>query len=350
MSDVRAVLNRVYTADMPDLRDIEYLLSLEDADQIDELYKFADNVRREQVGDGVLLRGIVEFSNYCRNTCAYCGLNKYNKQIRRYRMAHDEIMACLDKIVSCNTKTVVLQSGEEDELDAAWLQDLLFKIKDKHDIAVTLSLGERSDQEFEMWRNAGADRYLLKIETSDKQLYEKLHPEMSFDRRVECLRKLGSMGYQLGSGCMVGLKGQTTASLARDVQFFVREKIAMIGIGPFIPHSQTECANHACGDVELVCKMTAVTRIATKNTHMPATTALGSLGNGDMRLKALACGANVLMPNFTPVEYKKLYEIYPGKRCVNEPTGACSGCMEKMVKSIGRYVDWARGDTLKSYN
>ena len=350
MSRLDDILNRLYRAEVPDRADIIALLSLEDPAQIERLIEFADDVRKEHVGDGVLLRGIVEFSNHCNNNCAYCGLKKDNESLARYRLTADEILGCIESIYNSGIRTVVLQAGEEDSCDAAWLADVVKAIKQRFDMAITLSVGERSYEDYKLWREAGADRYLLKIETTDKHLYSTLHPEMSFDNRVECLKILKSLGYQTGSGCMVGLAGQTVETLADDILYFAREKFDMLGIGPFIPHQDTPLKDAAAGKLEMVFKMLAVTRIVTKDTHMPATTAVGSIGGGDKRTKALASGANVMMPNYTPQPYKKLYEIYPGKRCIDEPSGACANCMEGLANSIGRHIDYSRGDSLKIVN
>jgi biotin synthase len=213
-------------------------------------------------------------------------------------------------------------------------------------MAVTLSVGERARQDYKLWSQKGADRYLLKIETTDKVLYESLHPGMSFDNRINCLRDLKDLGYQTGSGIIIGLKGQTFVSIARDILFFKDWDLDMIGIGPFIPHQATELGGELPGSAELTIKTVALTRIVTKNALLPATTALGSLGK-DFRVDALKAGANVLMPNFTPLRYRKLYEIYPGKKCIDEPVGACPSCMETLARSIGRRIDYSKGDSFK---
>jgi len=326
ISDLADILKRVYLADLPGEKDIEFLLDLKDPAHCQMLYDYADNVRKKHVGEGILLRGIVEFSNYCRNNCLYCGLNNKNKNIRRYRLSQQQVVECVEQMAGAGIKTVVLQSGEEDDLDPVWLKQLIEKIKTRFDIAVTLSVGQRDISDYRLWRNAGADRFLLKIESSDKELYSTLHPEMKFDERVNCSRQLRSLGFQTGSGCIVGLRGQTTQILARDILFFAREDFDMIGIGPFIPHHETELAGDKTGNLSMVLKMIAVTRMDKKNAHLPATTALGSIGDGDPRLDALKVGANVLMPNYTPVEYKKLYslllklvntgELKNGKTCI----------------------------------
>jgi len=346
MFNIETMLKRVYESRIPERGDLERLLSADDEDETRTIYGFADEVRRTFMGDGILVRGIVEFSNVCRNTCHYCGLNRNNRALERFRLKKDEILMSVRDMAQRGIKTVVLQSGEDDELDPEWLQDIIREIKDEFGIAVTLSAGERTRREYEIWREAGADRYLLKIETSDKVLYESLHEGMSFENRLRCLRDLRDLGYQTGSGIIVGLRGQKIASLADDILFFKEHDFDMIGIGPFIPHAKTPLAADCHGDANMTLKMIALTRIVTKDAHIPATTALGSLEK-DFRIDALKAGANVLMPNFTPKDYKKLYEIYPGKRCVGESGDLCVSCVEAMVDSIGRTINYGRGDSLK---
>lgn len=318
-------------------------------EQMHILFERADAVRRTHVGDGILLRGIIEFSSYCRNECRYCGLTKKNR-LPRYRMTLDEILAAVDTIFRADIRTVVLQSGEDDAVSAAWLASVVSAIHTTYPtMAITLSVGERPRYDYALWRSAGADRYLLKIETSDPAIYESLHPNMSFQNRLRCLRDLKELGYQTGSGVIVGLPGQTTESLSRDVLFFRELDLEMIGIGPLIPHPSTDLAALPIGDVEHVLTMIAVTRLVMKQVHLPATTALGSAG-GDRRIDGLRVGANVLMPNFTPAPYRTQYEIYPNKRCVTEAVGSCSSCMDGMAASVGRYIDHGRGDSIREYD
>jgi len=293
------------------------------------------------------LRGIIEFSSYCRNACGYCGLSRTNTRLQRYRLTEAEILAVAENIAKAGVKTIVLQSGEEDNLDADWLGQIIEAIQGRFDVAITLSVGERSRAEYASWKRAGADRYLLKIETSDRELYEDLHPGMSFENRMRCLRDLAELGYQTGTGDLVGLKGQTIESLAEDILLFKQGDFDMLSVSPFIPHGQTPLAGEPAGDLRMTLKMTALTRIVSRNAHLPATTALGSLHGRDERPKALAAGANVLMPNFTPAPYRRQYEIYPNKRCVDENAGACPACMAGMVMALGRWVDYGRGDSLK---
>jgi len=343
-----AFLERIYAAEKPELADIEAVLRMEDPEELGTLFGFAEAVRRQFVGDGVLLRGIIEFSNVCRNTCLYCGLNRGNRRLQRYRLTREQILASAEKVRAAGIRTVVLQSGEEDDLDADWLREIMGQIKSSLELAVTLCVGERSRAEYQLWRAAGADRYLLKIETSDADLHEQLHPGMSFANRRRCLQDLAELGYQTGSGNLVGLRGQTVTHLARDIQFFKEGNFDMISVGPFIPHPQTPLAQEPAGDLWMTLKMTALARIVSRNAHIPATTAIGSLHGRDERPRALAAGANVLMPNFTPAPYRRHYEIYPNKRCVSENVAACPACMEQMVAGIGRWVDYSRGDSLKN--
>jgi len=345
-ADLDILLQQVYEDDQPTVEDLAALLAVEDEEQMQAIFTFADDVRRQHMGDGILLRGLVEFSSHCRNTCAYCGLNRNNTHVQRYRLSSDELLGCAALIASHGIKTIVLQSGEDNGLDANWLAEMITEVKARHDMAVTLCVGERSTEEYALWRQAGADRYLLKIETSDEELYGSLHPGMSFWNRLRCLDDLRMLGYQVGSGCLVGLKGQTLASLARDIVFFAERRLDMTGIGVFIPHAMTAMHDQPHGNVALTLKVVALTRIAVKDAHMPATTALGSISLEDARIAALQAGANVLMPNYTPLPYRRLYDIYPGKRCLAETCG-CDSYSDSMMKTIGRAIDYSRGDSLR---
>lgn len=341
------VLERIYAAEAPQRADIEAALRATDEHDLALLFEFADRLRREFVGDGILLRGIIEFSNVCRNSCLYCGLNRCNRQLTRYRLTRDEILASVGSIHEAGIKTVVLQSGEEDDLDADWLAGIIETIRSRFDAVVTLCVGERDRREYRRFRQAGADRYLLKIETSDPALYADLHPGMSFENRMRCLHDLVELGYQTGTGNLVGLPGQGIESLAGDILFFGRGDFDMLSVSPFIPHPQTALADEPAGDLAMTLKVAALTRIVSRDAHLPATTAIGSLHGRDERPRALAAGANVLMPNFTPAPYRQHYEIYPGKRCAREAAAACPPCMERMAAALGRRIDYSRGDSLK---
>ena len=346
MSKLSKLLNRIYAATLPKPEDLGQVLSLSGQKELNELFYFADSVRKKFCGDGIILRGIIEFSSFCVRECFYCGLNKNNLKLERYRMNKDELFKAVEYLVSRNIETVVLQSGEDKGLDVFWLKDIISEIKSRFDIDITLSVGERSVDDYKIWKQAGADRYLLKIETFDGNLYSSMHPQMEFIQRLDCLDILRKLGYQVGTGNIIGLPGQTLKTIAQDIIFFKQGDFDMIGIGPFIPHQDTQFAGQPKGDVWLCLKTIALARIVTKNAHIPATTALGSLDK-DYRLDGLKCGANVLMPNFTPQPYRRLYEIYPQKKCVDEPVGACNFCMDGLAKSLGRFIDYSKADSLK---
>jgi biotin synthase len=340
-------LNNLEREGIPDVGDLEYFLGASDSETVAMLYSRADSVRKRCIGDGIYLRGLIEFSSFCRNRCHYCGLSRGNSRLSRYRMTAEEVLEAVQNVVSCGISTVVLQSGEDEGIDPAWMRDLIVEIKNRHDVALTLSLGEWHSEAYAMWKEAGADRYLLKIETTDSRLYDALHPGMSWQKRLKCLRALRDLRYEVGSGIIVGLKGQTLRSLAGDIQFFKRESLDMIGIGPFIPHPSTELCDEPPGEAEMTLRMVALTRIVTKTANIPATTAIASL-ESDFRSQALQCGANVVMPIFTPVQHKRSYEIYPDRKCAGEDGSCCAECLESLAESIGRHIDRSRGDRKKA--
>lgn len=326
-------------------RDLEYLLAAESPDELDALYREASRIRDERCGARMVLRGLIEFSSCCKNDCQYCGLNRTNKNAERYRLTKDEILESAALVHKAGIRTVVLQSGEDD-CDAEWLADIVREIKNRYDMAITLSVGERPREDYALWKEAGADRFLMRVESSDSDLYASLHRGRTLDTRLRALDDLQSLGYQTGSGIMVGPPGQTLAHIARDILFFASRDFDMIGIGPFIPHPDTPFRDERAGTVALTLKTVALTRIVTGNAWLPATTALGSLDR-DYRVDALRAGANVVMPNFSPVSVKRKYEIYPGKRCISEHTGACAGCMGRLAQQAGLALDYARADSLK---
>ena len=307
----------------------------------DWLFKEADKVRRENVGDEVHLRGLIEFSNICKRQCKYCGLQSGNKQIERYRILKDEILVYVQNAVNMGYKTIVLQSGEDEFYDTDKMFEIIREIK-KYDVALTLSIGEKSYDEYKAFKDAGADRYLLRIETTDQNLYKEMHPNASYENRVRCLQDLKSLGFETGTGCLVGLPNQTIESLADDILFFKELDADMVGIGPFIPHEQTPLADAKTGDFWLALKVMALTRINLPNINIPATTAMETL-NPNGRIIALNSGANVVMPNVTSKEYRAEYEIYPGKICINENPEQCRGCIEGKIKAIGRTISSTKG-------
>ena len=319
----------------------ELINFLSDSSKNDWIFKEADRVRRENVGDEVHLRGLIEFSNICKRQCKYCGLRSPNKEVERYRILKDEILTYVKNAVNLGYRTIVLQSGEDEYYDTDKMVEIIKEIK-KFDIALTLSIGEKTYDEYKAFKDAGADRYLLRIETTDKVLYQDMHPNASYVNRKKCLYNLKSLGYETGTGCLVGLPNQTIESLADDILFFKELDADMVGIGPFIPHEQTPLKDTPIGDFWLALKVMALTRINLPNINIPATTAMETL-NSNGRIIALQSGANVVMPNVTSTEYRAKYEIYPGKICINDKPEQCRGCIEGKIKSIGRFISSGKG-------
>jgi len=348
--NLKSVLESVYDGQSPTKADLEHLLAHNDRDSARQMVRLADKIRSRYVGDGIVLRGIVEFSNVCENTCAYCGLNRYNRNLPRYRMTREEILQSVNDIAEVGIKTVVLQSGEDICLNPFWLARVIEDIKDEFNMAVTLSVGERGTEEYRLWRQAGADRYLLKIETTNPALYGFLHPGMRLENRLRCLSDLKSLGFETGSGSIVGLKNQTCADLAKDMLFFKKEDFDMLAIGPFIPHPHTPLADEPQGDLGLTLRMLSMTRILTMDAHLPATKALGVAGSSDAVVLALAAGANVVMLNFTPPAYKKFYEIYPGRESSASSPDRTIRELENIANRLGRNVSYSRANSLKDRN
>ncbi len=311
---------------------------LADADPAAEaaLAAAADRVRAAFVGAGVHLRGLIEFSNICRQSCMYCGLRRDNAAVHRYRLTPAEILALAEKARDYGYRTVVLQSGEDAWFTADRLAALLRRIK-ALGLVITLSIGERSREEYQMLRAAGADRFLLRIETTDAQLYARLHPGMSFAHRLQCLQELRSLGYEVGTGCLVGLPGQSIESIARDILFFQELDADMVGIGPLIPNGDTPLADAAPGDFHLTRRVVALLRLLLPEANIPATTAMETL-QPDARRIILQSGANVVMPNVTEGDYRRWYALYPGKICVKDTPEDCRGCLEAKIQSIGRSI------------
>ncbi len=336
-----------------------------DEKRLEPLWKKADTLRHQHVGDQVHLRGLIEISNHCTRQCTYCGLRAGNADLQRYRMTETEIMDCVEKAVAFGYGTVVMQAGEDYGLTRDYLTTIIRRIKESTPLAVTLSMGERPLDDLEAWRHAGADRYLLRFETSNKDLYERIHPSrpgQQYDR-LEMLQRIGELGYEVGSGVMIGIPGQTYESLAADICLFRSLDLDMIGVGPFIAHPGTplglELTKQPNGtridtqdqvpDTELMAyKVIALTRLVCPQANIPSTTALATINTATGRELGLSRGANVVMPNLTPVKYRELYEIYPGKACINETAQQCQRCLRGRIASIGRTVGTGRGDRARS--
>jgi len=301
-----------------------------------KLFSLADSIRAREKGDKVYLRGIIEFSNYCRRNCLYCGLRRDNTKLSRYRMSPGEIIKRAKEIAALGIKTVVLQSGEDPYYRLKDLTGIFSRVKELG-VYVTLSIGELSAGAYRELKKAGADRYLLRHETANRKLYEVLHPDGSFFNRVRCLYVLKDLGYEVGAGNMVGLPGQTDDMLWEDLLFMEKLQPEMVGIGPFIPHPDTPLAKEKGGTLEQTLTMIALTRIILPKANIPATTALGTI-HPEGRELGLKVGANVVMPNMTPQPYRPLYQLYPGKICVNEDPDACLPCLKRRIEGIGRTI------------
>lgn len=327
---------------------VEWLVPLLEAQGEDErrLLHTADEVRAKTMGGVVHLRGLIEFSNYCMRNCRYCGLRRDNHKIERYRLAPEELVEVARKAEQIGYKTVVLQSGEDISFSRETLAGIIRAIKAGTGLAITLSVGERDRNTYQEWKRAGADRYLLRIETTDESLFYRLHPDANLAERMECLVMLKELGYQLGSGIMVGLPGQDAASVARDVIWMHRLRVEMLGIGPFIPHPETPLKEQSGGTLDEALRLVAVLRLVFPYAHIPATTAMGSL-DPHGREKALKAGANVMMPNITPTLVRPLYELYPNKICLSEDADGCFACVSSRIISLDRTVGTDSGHVIR---
>ncbi|OFI05862.1 biotin synthase [Clostridium acetireducens DSM 10703] len=317
------LIDNIVNGYKPNLEEVKGILD-SSKDETEYLFNAADNIKKEIYGNEIHLRGIIEFSNYCRCLCEYCGLNGENNGITRYRMELDEIIENAKEAIDAGYKTIVLQSGEDLWYTKDKITYLIKEIKKLGDIAITLSVGERHYEEYKAWREAGADRFLIKHETADEKLYNKLHPHSSLKNRVQALKWLRELGYEAGSGFMIGLPYQTTEIIAKDILLLKELGVAMAGIGPFIPHPLTKLGNFQEGSILMTLKAVALSRIIIKKINLPATTALGVLagnkvvGDGESDFinpnLPFKSGANVLMKKVEPYKYRALYDIYPKKQ------------------------------------
>lgn len=311
------------------------------------LYAAADAARAKHVGDDVHLRGIIEFSNVCKNNCWYCGIRYDNDHLERYRMPEDEIVETAKNAQRWGCGTVVLQSGEDPSYTVDALARLLRRIKDETALAVTLSVGVRARAELAALREAGCDRYLLRFETTSNALFSAMHPDESFEHRAQCLADLRELGFQVGSGFMIGLPGSTPEMIANDILFATRLRLDMIGCGPFLSHPDTPLAEKPLlDDRGVYYKTIALLRLLNPSAHIPATTAFDAL-EPDGRNLVLQRGANVFMPNVTPGKYRRLYQLYPNKPCVDEEGAACAICVRGRLAQLGRPAATGPGHSVR---
>lgn len=342
MSQEKAIVERL--RDRRDLtpEELHVLLTAEDCRTLKETAReVADGV----YGKRIFIRGLIEISNHCKNDCLYCGIRRSQAGVKRYRLSEEEILSACEKGYRLGFRTFVMQGGEDGWFDDERTERIVRSIREKYsDCAITLSLGERSRESYQRLYDAGANRYLLRHETADKGHYESLHPkEMSYDHRMRCLQDLKEIGYQVGCGFMVGSPGQSEATLYEDLQFIRRFEPQMVGIGPFIAAQGTPFEKEANGSVERTVRLLAIIRLLQPRVLLPATTALGTLDPLG-REKGILAGANVVMPNLSPVEHRKDYSLYDNKICTGDEAAECRNCTEYKMRAIGYETVVDRGD------
>ncbi|HJC30567.1 MAG TPA: [FeFe] hydrogenase H-cluster radical SAM maturase HydE [Candidatus Anaerobutyricum faecale] len=333
------------------LSEEEFVLLLQqsgDAAVRETLRREALALCRNYYGNQVYIRGLIEFTNYCKNNCYYCGIRRDNPHVRRYRLSTEEILSCCREGYGLGYRTFVLQGGEDPYFTDERMTELIRQIREEYpDCAITLSIGEREKDSYRKFREAGADRYLLRHETADAAHYRSLHPEgMNFSHRIQCLYDLKALGYQVGAGFMVGSPGQKLEHMAKDLLFLQKLQPEMVGIGPFIPHHDTRYAKEQAGSVEMTLFLLSVIRILLPKVLLPATTALGTMDPVG-REKGLLAGANVIMPNLSPEKNRKDYSLYDNKICTGEEAAQSIASLRKRVESVGCQVVTDRGDAVR---
>ncbi len=345
MSELLSLIDKLERTHSLSLAEYEALLTQREEGAAAQLRDRAVRVRKAVYGNTVFTRGLIEISSWCKNDCLYCGIRHSNRLAQRYRLSPEDILTCCREGWALGFRTFVLQGGEDPWFTDERLCPLLGQIKAEFpDCAVTLSLGERSRESYQRLYDAGADRYLLRHETADKAHYESLHPaDLSWDNRMNCLHTLKEIGYQVGCGFMVGSPGQTEKELAKDLKFVETFRPDMCGIGPFIPHHDTPFGDQPGGSVELTCYLLSILRLIQPNLLLPATTALGTLDPLG-REKGIQAGANVVMPNLSPVSVRKKYMLYDNKICTGEESAQCRGCLNARMAGIGYELVTDRGD------
>ena len=327
------------------MEEYETLIANYSVETLDYAAKLAVEERKKVYGNTVYIRGLIEVSNFCKNDCLYCGIRRSNKNCDRYRLDKDDILECAAEGYDLGFRTFVMQGGEDAKFTDAFLVDIIKSLKTLYpDCAITLSLGERSKDSYKALKEAGADRYLLRHETADKEHYEKLHPsDMSFEKRMECLENLKKLGFQVGCGFMVGSPYQTVKTLAKDLKFIEEFKPAMCGIGPFLTHCDTPFNNMPSGSFELTLYLLSIIRLIDPTLLLPATTALGTIRK-DGREKGILAGANVIMPNLSPISVRKKYLLYDNKACTGDEAAESVNNLKRSMESIGYQVTVNRGD------
>ena len=345
---MKHLIDKLYNTSNLNNDELKILIENITDEDMEHLRKKARQKADEIYGKQVFVRGLIEFTNYCKNDCYYCGIRASNKCAERYRLNKEDILNCCEQGHTLGFRTFVLQGGEDLHYSDDEMCNIISSVKSAYpDCALTLSVGERSYNTYKRWFDCGADRYLLRHETADKEHYQKLHPEkMSFDNRMKCLENLKEIGYQTGCGFMVGSPYQTTECLIKDLRFIKEFQPAMVGIGPYLSHNQTPFANEKNGEVRLTLVLLSIIRLLLPEVLLPATTALGTAA-GDGRERGILAGANVVMPNLSPVKVRKKYSLYDNKICTGEEAAECKFCLTNRVKSIGYEIVSSRGDNIK---
>lgn len=345
MKDIKAIVDDISKRQDIELQELQAILQSEDIDGIKYLRDKAAEKSKSIYGNKVFIRGLIEFTNYCKNDCYYCGIRHGNHKAQRYRLSDEQIFECCDTGYELGFRTFVLQGGEDPYYTDDKVCLIVNEIKTRHpDCAVTLSIGEKTKESYQKFFDAGADRYLLRHETADEGHYRKLHPvEMSLENRKQCLRDLKDIGYQVGCGFMVGSPGQTTETLYEDLRFIKDLQPHMTGIGPFISQKDTPFANEPSGTMEMTLRLLSIIRLIHPHVLLPATTALGTI-HPQGREMGILSGANVVMPNLSPVDVRDKYKLYDNKICTGDEAAECRHCMSNRMKSIGYEVVVSRGD------
>ena len=348
MTDIKVISEKLCTTGDITRDEIIYLLENRTPGIQKTLAEKASARAREYYGNKVFVRGLIEFTNYCRNDCYYCGIRCGNKNAQRYRLSIDEIVECASYGYGLGFRTIVLQGGEDQFFTDDKMTEIIRAIKREHpDCAVTLSIGEKSYETYKAFFDAGADRYLLRHETADFGHYAKLHPaNLSAENRQRCLFDLKKIGFQTGAGFMVGSPYQTNENIADDLLFLKKLDPEMVGIGPFIPHKDTVFADRKAGELDLVLYLLSIIRLMLPTVLLPATTALGTIDPRGRELGILA-GANVVMPNLSPVGVRKKYDLYDNKICTGEEAAECMNCLKNRISRIGYEIVTDRGDNIK---
>ncbi len=342
------LIRKLFTDNSLSHEELVHLIDNRSEESAKLLFRYADEARRTYYGNSVFIRGLIEFTNYCKHDCYYCGIRRSNRNICRYRLTKEDILNCCKEGYDLGYRTFVLQGGEDPHYSASFISDIVYSIKSEHpDCAVTLSFGEHGHDVYLEWFKAGADRYLLRHETADKSHYSLLHPDkMTFDNRMRCLHSLKEIGYQTGCGFMVGSPFQTTQHIVKDLLFIKDFKPEMVGIGPFIPQKDTPFGNRTAGTAELTVYLIAIIRLLLPTALIPSTTALGSVQKNGRELGILA-GANVCMPNLSPSHVRADYAIYDNKLSVGGESAQNLKALSEQMKNIGFETVIDRGDHIE---